>query len=66
MTYPTIPETFEELAALAERVVNRESRNFVNDAMVLARWVIGEKARRDAIREAMKEEENDNPQPQGS
>lgn len=39
MTYPADPGTFSELLRLAEDVIDRRSRNFVNDAMLLARWV---------------------------
>jgi hypothetical protein len=46
LSYPADPTTFADLLRLAEDVIARRSRNFVNDALLLARWVLrdGKKA----------------------
>jgi hypothetical protein len=39
LTYPESPSTFAELLRIAEDVISRRSRNFVNDAILMARWI---------------------------
>jgi hypothetical protein len=40
MTYPVDHATFADLLRLAEDVIARRSNNFVNDALLLARWIL--------------------------
>lgn len=56
MTYPASASTFEELVAIARRVIDRQSNNMVADAIVLARWVLAEDERgREAMKKAAEE-----------
>jgi len=48
LTYPTQPQTEREIRELAQKVVDRQNQNMVNDAIVLARWVLAHTAEDDA------------------
>lgn len=40
MTYPEDPASLEEMQRLARRVIDRQTKNMVGDALVLARWLL--------------------------
>lgn len=50
MTYPASAETFEELVRVARRVIDRQTGygrgSLIEDAIILARWVLAEDERR--------------------
>lgn len=40
MTYPVQPSDPQEIRRIAARLLDRQTKNVVSDAIVLARWVL--------------------------
>jgi hypothetical protein len=49
MSYPASVETFEDAVRVARRIIDHQTKAVASDAIVLARWIIAEEERQEAL-----------------